>query len=207
MRTRTFLNEMAAAGLLIGSYPADWVVRRGERHLCSATSEPVILAHGFSGSRSNLLAMGAYLRLAGFDNLSFFQYPQWQTVADSARLLGILALKKNRGAGVHLIGHSLGGTISRRFAAGAGPGIVRSLVTLGSPYSYDQSSPDEVAIFAAEDPLVPPPLAELVRPGAFGRIVTLFGVGHLGLLYHPEAYRIAATELRANRAAQPRAAA
>ncbi|HVN64084.1 MAG TPA: alpha/beta hydrolase, partial [Candidatus Binataceae bacterium] len=120
---------------------------------------------------------------------------------------GLLALKKDRGDGVHLIGHSLGGTISRRYAASAGPATVRSLITLGSPYSYDQSSPNEVAIFAEEDPLVPPPVLELMRPGAFGRIVTLSGVGHLGLVYHPEVLRIAGTELRANRAPHHRAAA
>jgi hypothetical protein len=42
---------------------------------------------------------------------------------------------------------------------------------------------------------------------AFGRIVTLHDVGHLALVFHPEALRIIGTELRANRAAENTAAA
>jgi len=77
---------------------------------------------------------------------------------------------------------------------------VRSLVTLGSPYSYGQWSPREVAIFGDDDPIVPVPIEGLPNPAAFGRIVTLRDVGHLALIFHPEALRIIGTELRANRA-------
>ncbi|HUO05358.1 MAG TPA: alpha/beta hydrolase [Candidatus Binataceae bacterium] len=206
MRT-TFINELAAAGLLLGSYPIDWIVQKSEPYLCGTSSEPVILTHGFSGSRSNLLALAAYLRLAGYDNLSFLEYPQWQSVADSAGLLALMAERKARDGGVHLIGHSLGGLISRRFAAIARPGLVRSLITLGSPYSYAQTSPGEVAIFGAGDPLIPPPIEEMLGHGAFGRVVTLGNTGHLALLYHPEVFRIVGAELRANRIGDNQAAA
>ena len=97
MKSRTVITEIAAAGALIGSYPLDWVVRRGEPYFCEPSSEPVILLHGFGGSRANLLALAAYLRLAGFDNVSYFEYPRWQTLTDSAAQLGRVADGKIRG--------------------------------------------------------------------------------------------------------------
>src|ERR1700689_2490361 len=165
------------------------------------SSEPVILIHGFGGSRSNLLALAAYLRLAGFDNVSYFEYPRWQTLGDSAAQLGRLADEKSGGRGVHLIGHSLGGTVARRYAASASKRAVRSLVTLGSPYSYVQWRRRELGIFGDDDPIVPAPIEALMTRVSFARIVTLHDVGHLALVFHPEALRIIGTELRANRAA------
>jgi pimeloyl-ACP methyl ester carboxylesterase len=207
VKSRTVITEIAAAGALLGSYPMDWLVKRGEPYFCEPSSEPVILLHGFGGSRSNLLALAAYLRLAGFDNVSYFEYPRWQTLSDSADQLGRVAEEKSGGNGVHLIGHSLGGTVARRYATSAPKSAVRSLITLGSPYSYGQWSPTEVGIFGDDDPIVPAPIEPLVNSAAFRRIVTLHDVGHLALIFHPEALRIIGTELRANRAAESRAAA
>jgi len=199
VNSRTVITEIAAAGALIGSYPLDWIVKRGEPYFCSPSSEPVILLHGFGGSRSNLLALAAYLRLAGFDNVSYFEYPRWQTLSDSAVQLGRVVEEKSDGNGVHLIGHSLGGTVARRYAADAPRRAVRSLITLGSPYSYGQWSPREVGIFGDDDPIVPAPLEAVTTRVAFGRIVTLRDVGHLALIFHPEALRVIGSELRANR--------
>jgi len=208
MNSRTVISEIAAAGALIGSYPLDWLVKRGEPYFRAPASDPVILIHGFGGSRANLLVLAAYLRLAGFDNVSYFEYPRWQSIDDSAARLGRIVEEKSRAKeGAHLIGHSLGGTVARRYAAGAPKGAVRSLVTLGSPYSYGQWSPTETGIFGDEDPIVPAPIEALVNRAAFARIVTLHEVGHLALIFHPEALRIIGTELRANRAPESGAAA
>ncbi|HYL58231.1 MAG TPA: alpha/beta fold hydrolase [Candidatus Acidoferrales bacterium] len=207
MKARTVATEVAAVGALLSSYPLDWLVGRVEPYLCVPASEPVILLHGFGGSRSNLLALAGYLRLAGFDNVSYFEYPRWQSIADSAAQLGHVVeekiAEKGGAAGVHLIGHSLGGTVARRYTASARQGAVRTLISLGSPYSYGQSSPREVAIFGDDDPIVPAPLEPLVTRSAFSRIVTLHDVGHLALIFHPEVLRIVGTELRANREQQP----
>ena len=97
--------------------------------------------------------------------------------------------------------------MARRYAAGKPKREVRSLITLGSPYSYGQWSPTEVGIFGDDDPIVPAPIEELTNSAAFARIVTLHNVGHLALVFHPEALRIIGTELRANRASESRAAA
>ncbi len=200
MNSKTIVTEIAAAGALIGSYPLDWLLRRSEPYHCEPGSEPVILAHGFGGSRANLLALAAYLRLAGFDNVTYFEYPRWQSLDDSAAELGRLVEEKGGATGAHLIGHSLGGTIARRYAANAPTGAVRSLITLGSPYSYGQWSPTEIGIFGNDDPIVPAPIEAMLHREAFARIVILHDVGHLALIFHPEVLRIIGTELRANRA-------
>ncbi len=199
MKPQTIASEIAALGGLIASYPLDWISQRAESRLWKAGSEPVILIHGLGGSRSNLLGLAAYLRLAGFDNIAYFEYPRLQTLIESASQLRDFARERFGQAGVHLVGHSLGGTIAR-FHAAAAPGQVRSLVTLGSPYSYAQWSPREVAIFGDDDPIVPAPIVPMTAPSSFGRIEILDNTGHLALIYHPEALRIVATELRAKRA-------
>jgi pimeloyl-ACP methyl ester carboxylesterase len=208
LNAKTVITEIAAAGLLIGSYPLDWLVKQTEPYHPSPCSEPVILVHGLGGNRSNLLALSGYLRLSGFDNVSYFEYPRFQPIAVSAAQLGKVVNEKARDAGaVHLVGHSLGGTIARHFAANASRGLVRSLISLGSPYSYAQWSPAEVGIFGDADPIVPAPVVSQLADSAFGRVVTLHDVGHLALIFHPEALRVIGTELRANRAAEDRAAA
>ena len=199
MTSTTVYRELAIAGLLIASYPLDLVARQGERLLPHLAGEPVILAHGLGGSRANFLAFAAYIRLTGFHNIVFFEYSRWQSINDSAHQLEELVDKIAPEGGVHLIGHSLGGTIARRFAANAQAGIVRSLITIGSPYSFSQTSDEEIAIFGDEDPIVPPPPHEMVSEQMFKRMVVLENAGHLAILYHPETLRTAAKELRLNR--------
>jgi pimeloyl-ACP methyl ester carboxylesterase len=198
MKSRTIAGEIAALGGLIASYPLDWISQRAEQLMPAAASEPVILIHGLGGSRANLLGLAAYLRLAGFDNIAYFEYPRHQTIVESAAQLGQFVREHFGDSGVHLVGHSLGGTIAR-FHAAVAPGRVRSLVTLGSPYSYAQWSPRELAIFGDDDPIIPAPIVAMTAPSSFGRVQILDNTGHLALIYHPEALRLIATELRANR--------
>jgi pimeloyl-ACP methyl ester carboxylesterase len=203
MTSRTVYRELATAGLLLASYPIDVLSRPGERFLprLGLIQDPVILVHGLGGNRANFFAFAAYLRLTGFLNISFFEYTrmQSQSVAESAKRLGMLAEELAPAGGVHLIGHSLGGTISRRFTAMAPKATVRSLITIGSPYSFSQTSPQEIAIFGDEDPIVPPPPTEMMSEQMFKQMVVLEDTGHLAILYHPETLRVAASELRLNR--------
>src|ERR1700730_3692095 len=121
MTSRTVYRELATAGLLLASYPFDLLSRQGERFLprVGFIHDPVILAHGLGGSRANFLAFAAYIRLTGFSNITFFEYPRSraQSLAESAKRLGMLIEEVAPEGGVHLIGHSLGGTISRQFTA------------------------------------------------------------------------------------------
>jgi len=201
MRSQTLFRELTAAGILLASYPLNWASERAGLW-GNGKGPPVILAHGLGGNRANLLGLATYVRMAGFCNLYFFEYPRVQSVANSAEHLAALVDKVDTGSGVHLIGHSLGGTIARRFCAEAAHDtIVLSLITLASPYRYDQRSPYELAIFGAEDPLVPPPLSRRLRLGAVRRTIVLARTGHLGVLYHADSLRTIESELLSRSAA------
>ena len=163
--------------------------------------DAVILIHGHGGDRTNMLAMSLMLRMVGFDNIGYFSYRMRQSAETSALQLAEMAAQADDGAGVHFIGHSLGGTIARRAAALSENGLTRSLVTLASPYSKGQHSPHEVAIFGSEDLIVARPPGKSFPDGMYKRLIVLRRTGHLGVLYHAETIRITLTELMTNRLA------
>ena len=206
MTARTIYRELTAAGFLLASYPIDRLTQRPRRDHDGVSGEPIVMAHGFGGDRSNLLGLAVYLEMAGFCNLVQFEYPRWQPISDSVEKLAELVERVALDVGgVHLIGHSLGGLISRHYARRVPRSFVRSLITLGSPYLYDQVSPAEVAIFGDEDPLVPPPITNRLGGSAFGRVIVLPGTGHLGVVYHRRALELIESELRANSRISPHA--
>jgi len=192
-------RELLSIWALAASYPLEsmalWQVSRRFRQ----TEDAVILIHGRGGDRTNLLVMSFLLRTAGFDNIGFFSNPAKQSVEVSASQLAAMAAQANGGAGVHFIGHSLGGTIARIAGEQLENGRTRSLVTLGAPYSTTQRSPREVAIFGLDDPIVPPPSGPAFPDGMYKRLIVLRNTGHLGVLHHEEAIRITLAEVSANR--------
>ncbi|MGH7933042.1 MAG: esterase/lipase family protein [Candidatus Binataceae bacterium] len=201
MNPITIVRELGAAGALLVSYPLECLTLYNWPFPGANRREPVILAHGLGGNRTNLLGLAAFVRMAGFGDIGYFDYPVRQALEESAAQLAGMAARADRGAGVHLMGHSLGGTISRMASARMHAGAVRSLITLASPYSYTQCSPGEVAFFGDEDPIVRPPMRERLAQGAFKRVVILPNTAHLGVLYHQEVMQVTFGELRASRAA------
>src|SRR5262249_52076929 len=93
---------------------------------------------------------------------------------------------------VDVVGHSLGGLVARYLIEIGEGRRVRRLVTLGSPYYTSRLPEQELAIYAANDPLVAAP-----HPiyGPHGRIRVVPECGHLGLLYHPTVLRAVARYL------------
>jgi hypothetical protein len=194
-------RELASAATLMASYPLECLTILQVPRSFRRSRDAVILIHGHGGDATNLLAMSLLLRLAGFDNIGFFTYPPRQLLEISASQAAEMAAQADGGAGVHYIGHSLGGTIARMAAARSDKTRTRSLVTLGSPWSASQRSPDEVAIFGSDDPIVRPPRGHSFPDAMFKRLIVLRNTGHLGLLHHDETLRIMLTELTANRTA------
>jgi pimeloyl-ACP methyl ester carboxylesterase len=194
-------RELASAVALMASYPLDRLTILQVPRRFMRSRDAVILIHGHGGDPTNLLAMSLLLRLAGFDNIGFFTYPARQLVEISASRVAEMAVQADRGGGVHYIGHSLGGTIARMAVARSEKGRTRSLVTLGAPWWATQRSPDEVAIFGSDDPIVPPPRGQSFRDGMFKRLIVLRNTGHLAVLHHDKAIRITLGELTANRPA------
>jgi pimeloyl-ACP methyl ester carboxylesterase len=194
-------RELASAAALIASYPFDCLTTPLIPRRFHRSRDAVILIHGNGGDRTNLLAISLLLRMTGFDNLGFFAYPPRQSLEASAAQAAEMAAQADGGAGIHFVGHSLGGTIARIAAARSEKGCVRSLVTLGSPWSATQRSPHEVAIFGSDDHIVPPPRGHSFPDTMFKRLIVLRNTGHLAVLHHEAAIRITLQELTSNRSA------
>jgi len=199
MTTTAMYRELAAAAILTASYPIDLLESRLRRYQ-PRWGDAIVLIHGFGGDRSNLLPVGAYLRMASYVNVVYFEYPARQSLGLSvAKLLELVQQLGEEHGSVHLAGHSLGGVIARECARRTRSGAVRSLITLGSPYDPNQLSPRELAIFGEEDQLIAAPSPEALRPEAFKRTVVLPATGHFALLYHPRTLQSLLAEIRGNR--------
>jgi hypothetical protein len=199
MNPLTIGRELMSAWALAASYPLEWLAILHVPRRFRQSEDAVILIHGRGGDRTNLIAMSLLPRMAGFDNIGFFSYPARQSVEVSASQLAEMAAQADGGAGVHFIGHSLGGTIARMVVEQSESGRTRSLVTLGAPYSTAQQSPREVAIFGLDDPIVRPPYGPTLPDGMYKRLIVLRNTGHLGVLHHEKAIRITLSELSENR--------
>jgi triacylglycerol lipase len=125
-----------------------------------AARVPVLLVHGLIDNRSIFTVMRRGLRRRGFAQVCTWNYsPLLGDVARGARDLGEHVERICTQTGhdrVHLVGHSLGGLISRYYVQRLGGGRrVESLVTLGSPHSG--------SVLAH---LMPTPMVRQLRPGS-----------------------------------------
>jgi pimeloyl-ACP methyl ester carboxylesterase len=141
---------------------------------------PIVLVHGILGDPTNFVALRRHLARHGIRRFSSFAYrPRLDYQHLAAELVRhVEAVCWTTGATqVDVIGHSLGGLVARYCVQTGGATLVRRLVTLGTPYLAQPNPAHELAVFAAEDPIVPPPADRARR-----RMVVLEACGHLGLL-------------------------
>jgi triacylglycerol lipase len=101
-------------------------------------ARPVLLVHGFGGTKSSWSYLARTLRARGliFDAISYAPFGTSveqvadQLAAEVARMLSRTGAEK-----VHLVGHSLGGVvIAEAIASGRLAGQVDTVVTLGAPF-------------------------------------------------------------------------
>ena len=196
----TEVSALSAAAL---SMPLRLVVSRERFDPAEAHRTPVVMIHGFLGDPTNFLVLRSYLAGSGIRNFATFAYPPRIDYPRLAARLGreIVGFCLSTGASeVDLVGHSLGGLVARYLVEMMPEVPVRRLVTLGSPYFASPLPPQELAVFAAQDPfIVPPhpvfgPHARHVASG--GSVFIVPDCGHWGLLYHPAAMREVTTFLR-----------
>jgi pimeloyl-ACP methyl ester carboxylesterase len=121
---------------------------------------PVLLVHGLVDNRSVFSLMHRSLRRRGFAHVCTWNYsPLLTDVARGAADLGahIESICEQTGHDrVHVVGHSLGGLISRYYVQRlGGDRRVESLVTLGTPHHG--------SVWAH---VVPTPLIRQLRPGS-----------------------------------------
>lgn len=100
---------------------------------------PILLVHGIIDNHSIFTVMDRALRRRGFTSLSAFDYSLLTTdVRETAQRLGEAIEKLAADSGydrIHVIGHSLGGLITRYFVQRLGGHTqVDTLVTIGTPH-------------------------------------------------------------------------
>jgi len=191
VNVRVVRTEIAAIGHAAAWLPWRFLDGRQGFDPNAPHPTPVVFVHGFLGDRTNFRGLSRALDRRGIANTAYFEYGPRIDWPRLATRLGrtVERLRGETGARrVDVVGHSLGGLVARHLVE-MRPGIaVRRLVTLGSPYTGSPLPPNELALFAANDPLVPLPHPEYgphaphLRPG--GRVVVVPDCGHWGLLVH-----------------------
>src|SRR5260370_13970642 len=91
MNPFTMYRELAAAGTMLASYPLDYLIRLGLPVGIRLSQDAVILSHGLGGDRTNLAALAAWVRVAGFVTVHFFEYPTRHPLDEvAAQLMGFI---------------------------------------------------------------------------------------------------------------------
>ena len=102
------------------------------------TARPVLLVHGFGGTKSSWSSLAQALSARGLTVEAVTYTPIGTSVEQLADRLVVEVdrmLSRTGSAKVHLIGHSLGGVvIAQAIAGGRLNGLVDTVVTLGSPF-------------------------------------------------------------------------
>ena len=129
---------MVPLRLLGGGYDAADGSSSTVRTLTAPTARPVLLVHGFAGTKSSLAFVARALSARGM-TVEAMGYPPLgmsakqlaeRVVAEVERILLVTGTDK-----VHLVGHSLGGVvIALAIADSRLTGRVDTVVTLGSPF-------------------------------------------------------------------------
>lgn len=188
-----------------------------------ASQRTVVLIHGYLANRSTLLPLAGYLRWRGFRQVLSFNYPSSEGIERGAIALRDYLRRHVRGGRIDLVCHSLGGLLARAYLQELGGARrVDHCVTLGTPHhgtygSYWVASrvgselrPDspllarlEASRHKAQQVRFTSVVAgsdNLVFPRVFAAHedeVRIPDVGHVGLLFSPQALRIVADRLLA----------
>lgn len=155
----------------------------------------VVLLHGFPERASNWGAVSRYLREAGLRTVAPDQRgyspgarPRGRASYRVSALVGdVVALQRELGQPVHLVGHDWGAAVAWRTAA-AQPGLVRTLTTVSVPHpaAFARSLLTSSQLFrswyvlALQPPLLPEAAAR-VAPGVYTRLLRASGMNEAGV--------------------------
>ena len=188
-----------------------------------AEQRTVVLVHGYLANRGPLLPLAAYLRARGHKQILAYEYSGAAGVEQAAIGLRDFLRAHVRGGRIDLVCHSLGGLVARVYLQQLGGARrVDRCITLGTPHrgTYNaywvtsrvgrELRPDSpflarldasragaarvrfASIVAGSD--------NIVIPRVFSSndtVVHVPGLGHLGLLFSPTAFRAVAEKLAA----------
>jgi len=100
---------------------------------------PILFIHGFFGSSNNWVYHRYRLQKAGYSNIFTINLGHFQSMEQYAERVKekVEKIEKmHKGAGVVLIGHSMGGLVAEKYKSVlglSGDGWVRKIITVGSP--------------------------------------------------------------------------
>jgi triacylglycerol lipase len=140
-------SEVALMAMLAASAPRHWVgggsaskdaVLRSANVEPGQAAHPVLLVHGFGGTKSSWSVVARALSARGL-TVDTITYKPFGTSVEQVAAHVVAEVKRilcQTGADkVHLVGHSLGGVvIAEAIASGRLAGQVDTVVTLGSPF-------------------------------------------------------------------------
>ena len=213
------LLAFAAASLL---YPFG-LRRSARRTLRRAEQRTIVLVHGYLANRGSLLPLAGYLRARGHKQILAYEYSGGAGIEQAAIGLRDFLRARVRGGRIDLVCHSLGGLVARVYLQQLGGARrVDRCITLGTPHrgTYNaywvasrvgrELRPDSpflarldssrasaagvrfASIVAGSD--------NIVIPRVFASndvVVHVPGLGHMGLLFSPTAFRAVAERLAA----------
>jgi pimeloyl-ACP methyl ester carboxylesterase len=158
---------------------------------------PVVLIHGLFGSATNFFALRQQLETRGVGRFTSFTYGpriDYQVLAPELEAFIERLCERTGTAQVDVVGHSLGGLVARWLIEHGDGSRIRRLVTLGSPWYGGRFPARELALFGADDWLIPAP----ARERACGQVRVIPSNGHLSLLYAASALAAVADYLTAS---------
>src|SRR5712692_11590305 len=213
-------REVAASAAFLLLHPFGWRPER-QRTPRQAAQRTVVLVHGYGGNRSAFLPLAAYLRARGVRQILGFDYRSSEGIERGARQLRDFLKSSVRGGRIDLVCHSLGGLVARVYLQQLGGWRrVDRCITLGTPHrgTYNaywlasrvgrELRPDSpflarldasraraarvgfASIVAGSDNIIIPRVFS-----STDAVVHVPGLGHLGLLFSPTAFRAVAERL------------
>ncbi|HET7503668.1 MAG TPA: alpha/beta fold hydrolase [Kofleriaceae bacterium] len=138
---RAAIVEWGLSSLLSFARPAGFFPLPGAR---THGPRPIIVLHGYAQNRANFWPLACRLRRAGLGPIFGFEYWTLGRTAAAARQLGWFVDEVRAATGaaeVDVIGHSMGGVVGRYYVSLAGgDGVVKHLITIGSPHTGTELS-------------------------------------------------------------------
>lgn len=215
LAARLLTLETLLLGLTVLLHPVGWFPPRETPR--GVSGPPILLLHGLFHNHGCWLWLKLQLRRRGCTTVYTLNLPPWKDVESLTERVAkkVDFIRMTHGVErVHLVGHSMGGMIARNYLQlrGGAPKVA-SCTLLAAPNGGSKLAPFALSPLArvlipgseflrrlAEAPLpaeVPVQACysrhdNMVLPNSYGRLEgaderELVGIGHMGILYHPQA--------------------
>jgi pimeloyl-ACP methyl ester carboxylesterase len=220
---REALRELGWALLTQPLLPLFYVVGR---RLARGRGVPIVTVHGYMQNRVDFLRIARACERAGLGPVYGFNYPWYESIPACARRLVRFVehvCRETGAAQVDVVAHSVGGLVAMEYVHDGGGARVRRVVTIASPHAgvawrgpiVGAVGPEVrvgceflleragralpvpfLSVYSTHDNVVHPPQTSALAPRG-GTDWSVAHVGHLAILFHPDAVRATVSFLAA----------